>query len=77
MTRKTTHVTPNGNDGWKVIQGGAERATKVFDTKQDAIDYGRDLSRNVNSEFIIHGKDGQIQRADSHGGDPCPPRDKK
>jgi hypothetical protein len=46
-------------------------------TKQDAVDYGRGISKNQNSEFIVHKKDGKIQNPDSHGGDPIPPRDKR
>jgi hypothetical protein len=77
MARKTTHVVPNENGGWSVKKGGAQRASKRFDTKKEAVDYGRKLSKESHSEFIIHRKDGTIQNADSHGGDPCPPRDKK
>lgn len=38
---------------------------------------GRGISRNQGTEFIIHGLDGKIQRSDSHGNDPCPPKDKE
>ncbi|MEA1877659.1 MAG: DUF2188 domain-containing protein, partial [Bacteroidota bacterium] len=62
--------------GWDVKKGNADRASKHFDIKKDAVDWGRDVSRNQNSELLIHGKDGKIQQADSHGGDPCPPKDK-
>lgn len=75
--RKTTHVVPGKSGGWSVKQGGAQRASKNFRTKKDAEDFGRHLSIERKSEFIIHRKDGTIQRADSHGGDPCPPRDNK
>lgn len=77
MTRKTTHVVPNKErDGWDVKQGGADRASKHFDRKSDAEDWGRGVSRRERTEFIIHGKDGAIQRADSHGHDPDPPKDR-
>ncbi len=75
--RKTTHVVPSKKSGWSVKKGGAKKASKNFETKQDAVDYGRQLSKERRSEFIIHRKDGTIQKADSHGGDPCPPPDKK
>jgi hypothetical protein len=75
--RKTTHVVPDKEGGWNVKKGGAKKASKHFDRKMDAVDYGRELSRRDKSEFIIHKKDGKIQNPDSHGGDPCPPRDKK
>jgi uncharacterized protein YdaT len=75
--RKTTHVVPGKQGGWSVKKGGAQRASKNFGTKKDAVDYSRQLSKERKGEFIIHRKDGRIQNADSHGGDPCPPRDKK
>lgn len=58
-------------------KGGGERAIKHFDRKQDAVDYGRGVSINQQSEFIVYKKDGTIQNPDSHEGDPFPPRDKK
>lgn len=77
MGRPTRHVVPNSDGGWDSKKGGAERSSKHFDTKKQAEDYSRDLSRREGSELIIHGKDGRIQRADSHGNDPNPPKDTK
>lgn len=77
MSRKTHHVVPNSGGGWDVRKGGADRASRHFDTKRDAVDAGREISRNQGTEFVIHGQNGHIQRSDSHGGDPCPPKDKK
>lgn len=74
MTKKTHHVVPNSNGGWDVKKGGSEKASNHFDKKTDAIDKGREISQNQNSEFYIHGKDGRIQSKDSHGNDPNPPR---
>jgi hypothetical protein len=67
------HVVPNADGGWDVKKGGSGRASGHFDTKQEAIDAGREISRNQGTEFFIHGKDGKIQRKDSHGNDPFPP----
>ncbi len=77
MPRKTHHVVPSPEDGWDVKKGGGKKSIKHFDTKQEAIDYGREVSRNQKSELVIHGKDGKIQSSDSHGNDPCPPIDEK
>ena len=77
MSRKTHHVVPSPNGGWNVKKGGAERASIHTDTKQQAIDAGRQISRNQGTEFVIHGQNGRIQRSDSHGNDPCPPKDSK
>lgn len=78
MANKTTHhVVPASDGGWNVKKGGSEKASKHFDKKVEAIDYGRKVSKNQESELVIHKKDGRIQNADSHGNDPIPPRDKK
>jgi len=77
MSRKTHHVVPSSLGGWDVKKGGASRASDHFNHKTDAIDKARQISRNQNTELIIHNQDGKISRTDSHGGDPCPPKDKK
>ena len=76
MPRKEHHVVPK-DGGWSVKKGGGVKSIKDFDRKQEAVDYARDISRNQESELIIHRKDGTIQNSDSHGNDPFPPRDKK
>lgn len=77
MPRKSHHVVPSSSGGWDVKKGGADKASKHFTHKQDAIDYGRQVSQNQKSELVVHGKDGAIQSSDSHGHDPNPPKDKK
>ncbi|MDY4610694.1 MAG: DUF2188 domain-containing protein [Sphaerochaetaceae bacterium] len=76
MTRKEQHVIPNG-DRWGIKKDGAERCSKVFDRKSDAMDYGRDLARRQGAELIPHKKDGTIQNPNSYGNDSCPPKDRK
>ena len=71
---KTHHVVPNPKGGWDVKRGGAERASSHHDTKEAAIDRGREISRNQQTEFRIHNKDGKIADSDSHGRDPHPPK---
>ena len=71
---KTHHVVPNPKGGWDVKRGGADRTSSHHDTKRDAIDRGREISRNQNTELRIHNRDGKIGRSDSHGNDPFPPR---
>ncbi|CAI6087394.1 DUF2188 domain-containing protein [Cohnella sp. JJ-181] len=67
------HVVPH-EKGWAVRGEGESRAEIVTDTKQEAIEAGRKLAQNQRTELVIHGKDGRIQRKDSHGHDPFPPR---
>lgn len=77
MSNKEHHVVPNPNGGWDVKSSNADRASIHTDTQQKAIDAGREISKNQGTELVIHGRDGKIIRKDSHGNDPCPPKDKK
>ncbi len=70
MGYKQTWVSPNDGNGWKVHHPENERASRVFDTKQDAVDWGRQHSKNEHTEFIVQKGDGEIQFKDSHGNDP-------
>lgn len=70
----TRHVVPDPNGGWNSKKGGAERASKHFDNKKDAVDYSRELSKRQKTELVIHKKNGKIQKKDSHGNDPFPPK---
>lgn len=71
---KSHHVVPNPNGGWDVRRGGAGRASGHFDTKAQAVERGREISRNQATELRIHNRDGRIASSDSHGNDPNPPR---
>jgi len=77
MPPKTHHVVPNPDGGWNVRKGGSERASKHFDTQNDAIDWAREVSQNQRTELVIHRRDGTIRQKDSHGGDPVPPKDRR
>jgi hypothetical protein len=69
----THHVVPNPDGGWNVKRGGGQKASHHTDTKAEAEKIARGISKNQGTELIIHGKDGKIQRKDSHGNDPYPP----
>lgn len=73
MGKVTQHVVRH-SEGWAVKKGGSNRATKVFSTQAEAIDFGRDVSRNQNAEFFIHGRNGRIRARSSYGNDPFPPK---
>lgn len=77
MARNTHHIVPDSNGGWNVKRGGSDRTIRHFERKKDAVDAGRIISRNQKTELVVHGLNGKIQSSDSHGSDPCPPRDKK
>lgn len=73
MARKNQHVVPYAG-GWAVRGAGSRRTTGVFETQQEAISRAREISRNQGSELLIHGRNGQIRKRDSHGHDPNPPK---
>jgi len=79
MSKKNTtdshRILPNNEKGgWDVKRDGNQKASNHFDTKKEAEKVGRVISQNQKTELVIHGKDGKIQRKDSHGNDPFPPR---
>jgi hypothetical protein len=71
---ETHHVVHNSNGGWDVKRGGGDRASSHHETKQEAVDAGRTVSRSQGTELRIHNKDGEISQSDSHGNDPIPPK---
>ena len=77
MKRQSHHIVHDPNGGWDVKRSGSQRISGHYGTKTEAINAGRIISRNQGTELVIHGLDGRIQSSDSHGNDPCPPRDKK
>ena len=76
MSRDTHRAMPHPDGGWQVKRDGGERAYRRTDTQREAINIAREVSRNQGTELQIHRRDGQIRRSDSHGNDPCPPKDK-
>ncbi len=78
MSRHNHHIVPNSErGGWDIKRDNSQRSSRHFDKKEDAVKAGREISIKNKTELIIHGKDGRIQRSDSHGNDPCPPKDKR
>ena len=76
MTKKSNHVVP-ASSRWAVKKSGAEKASRLFDTKEKAVAYGRELSKNEKTELYIHKSNGMIQNRNSFGNDPHPPKDTK
>jgi len=76
--RKELHVVPNSDrGGWDAKRQNAERASRHFVNKADAMAWSRNLAKKDGLELIPHRKDGKIQNPNSYGNDPCPPKDKK
>ena len=73
MSKKNHHVVTHNNQ-WAVRREGSDRVSGTYPTQQEAIAAGRMISRNQNTELIIHRPNGQIRDSDSHGRDPFPPK---
>lgn len=73
--KKDVFVVTHGKD-WAVRSGGSDRVAKVFDTKAEAFDYGRDMARVHKAELRVQNRNGQFGTCNSYGPDSCPPRDK-
>lgn len=70
---KNQHVVPI--DGrWGIKGEGNSKYTEIFDTQKEAIEIARKISKNQQSELLIHGQNGCIRDRDSYGNDPFPPR---
>lgn len=63
------HVVPHEH-GWAVRGEGNRRVTSTHRTQADAIDRGREIAINQQSELVIHRPDGRIRDRDSYGNDP-------
>ena len=59
------HVVPH-EEGWAVKGAGNERYTGVYQYQRDAIDRAKEIARNYNSTFIIHGEDGKVRDSISY-----------
>ena len=73
MAGKSQHVTPNGNK-WRVLRAGASRASRIFETQEEAIDFAREKARAAGAELYIHGRNGRIRERNSYGNNPHPPK---
>ena len=71
---KNVHVIRTQNDRWAVKTENSTKSVKVTDTQQEAIERGKSIAKNNQSELIIHGRDGKIREKNSYGNDQYPPK---
>ena len=77
MSKSNMRVIASIKGGWSVRKGGAERAWKNFDTKSEAVEYGRKLARERQSELVVHRRDGLVSERSSYVGSASQARTKK
>ncbi len=69
------NVVRHGDD-WVVRRDGGQRASRIFDTQREAIDYGRPIARRDETELRIQDVNARWRDSDSYCPDPAPPIDK-
>jgi len=70
--RDVYYVSPNKRrGGWDVQKEGAKRATKHFDTKAPAVNFGKELAKGSGlGQLKVQKQDGKIQTEFTYGKDP-------
>lgn len=68
------YYTVKHGDKWASRKEGADKASRVFDTQKEALDYSKTQAQKNNSEHRFQGRDGKFRGADSYGNDPYPPK---
>ncbi len=69
MTKRSQHVIPNLNGGWSVKSQGASRATKTFDSQDDAVTWAKLKSKKEGLDLVVHSRDGTVRSIHSYGKD--------
>ena len=55
------HVISGYRGEWRVRQAGAQRATRVFATREEAIAYARSLAQREGGDLFVHNEDGTVR----------------
>lgn len=55
------HVSLGYRGEWRVRDTGANRATRVFSSREDAIAFARSLAQKDGGEVFIHNEDGTVR----------------
>lgn len=72
---KNVHVTKSKDgSGWSTKTETSKKAYKTAPTQKEAIEIGKKIAKNNNSELLIHGKNGKIREKNSYGNDKFPPK---
>jgi uncharacterized protein YdaT len=58
---RTLHVVPHPA-GWAVRRVGAQRASFVFDTHDEARDKALEMAKEEGAKVVLHGKNGEIKK---------------
>ena len=61
--KKDEHIVQK-KDGWAVRVAGSERSTKIFPTRVEAIDFGKDLAKKHKLGMVVHDENGKFEDFD-------------
>lgn len=56
------HVMQVTGSKWSVVLHGNKRATRVFNTKPEAIEYAKQCAKKIDGEVVIHKSDGELDQ---------------
>jgi Uncharacterized protein conserved in bacteria (DUF2188) len=71
MNKPKQHVVPSQGGGWAVRRSGSSRASRVFETQNDAVRYARQIAQKEGSELYVHSSDGTVRHRDSYDLEPA------
>jgi hypothetical protein len=71
MAKRNQHVVPAGGR-WTVRSAGAQRASRIFPTQEEAVEHAREKARRDGKELFIHGRDGRVQERSSYSREATP-----
>jgi hypothetical protein len=72
MAENAYHVVPAPQGGWSVKKNGADRASRHFDKKEDAVKWAKETVKARSASIYVHRRDGTVQSKDTYGSDPVP-----
>ena len=76
MANQSIHTVPNpSGEGWANENDGTILST--HQTKEEAVERGREVAMEKKAEHVIHNADGEIAQSNSYGNDPNPPKDQR
>ena len=70
---KNVHVVTH-NGEWAVRKEWNKNVSNIFSNQKDAINFGKTLAKESQSELFIHWRNWQIREINTYGQDPYPPR---
>lgn len=62
MIKTSQHVVMNADKKWTVKRTGTTRASRVFDTKTEAIGYACSVATKQKIDVYVHRKDGMVEK---------------